>query len=255
MDPKIIGAILLLLCCCCISSIGGAFAYNSSKAKEEEEPVANYPPAPANFAASNMVSSSSNDSDSEYDPNYVPLSKVSSERPTSFTEINAYQTQKNEYRSVGWLNRHNINCKEHALNSVQVNFPSDDSAQYNYTCIDGPLDNENAIEKSTAQSNAFSYTNDTLFNQDLDCGKNGVLSRMQLSWDGGPKFNYRYACTPVTGGNKCVKRSTKRKDNTGYNIKNLEAHDVVCQKDEAISRMRLIDDGQTTHYDYTCCKV
>ena len=54
---------------------------------------------------------------------------------------------------------------------------------------------------------------------------------------------------------QCRGASTPWNDDGGGHTKNLDRHDVGCNSNEILNRIRLVRSGKQIRYDYTCCRV
>jgi len=54
---------------------------------------------------------------------------------------------------------------------------------------------------------------------------------------------------------QCRGTATPWNDDGGGHTKNLDRHDVGCNSNEILNRIRLVRSGKQIRYDYTCCKV
>jgi len=64
-----------------------------------------------------------------------------------------------------------------------------------------------------------------------------------------------YFFNKVVENLQCRGVSTPWNDDGGGHTKNLDRHDVGCNSNELLNRIRLARSGKQIRYDYTCCVV
>jgi hypothetical protein len=96
-----------------------------------------------------------------------------------------------------------------------------------------------------------------LKNFDIDCGKDNVLTSLGLVRGVGSIHQYNYNCATNKQSQqlKCREVSTPMNDNGGGNNWFLDRHNIACDKNEALSQLKLVENDQKNKYQYkyTCC--
>ena len=108
--------------------------------------------------------------------------------------------------------------------------------------------------ESTRQSD-HGHGNTRYFDRhDVKCDGSRLLSRMQLRTHGS-NVNFEFTCCAVEGAT-CHGRSTGESGDGGGNIIFLDRHDIKCNDNEFLSRVKLqTPTGGDIKYDYSCCSV
>ena len=153
-----------------------------------------------------------------------------------------------------YLDRHNIDCKNKALNRIHLLRDGKGQYKFEYTCNNGgqvgtPVDKSTPLNDEGGGNSAF------LDRHDINCGTGSALTQMKLGRDGKGQFKYDYKCAPSTQPLTCRQASTGVNETGGGNTYFLDRHDVKCNADEALSQLKYTGDGTGKfEYKYTCCK-
>ena len=164
---------------------------------------------------------------------------------------------------VVYLDRHNINCNGTGLNQLHLNTngPSNTILQFDYTCVSGG-NLSSGVQLYTAW-NSYS-TNSVLYldRHDIACGSGSVMTNLQLEAEvNNMTIRWRYVCALSMFSLSCRNTSTLPDENGSCNgcsnsVVYLDRHNISCGVNEAISRVKLVNDNSASyHFDYTCCSV
>lgn len=91
-----------------------------------------------------------------------------------------------------YLDRHNVNCGNHPINSFTLARPNKRTVRYNYTCNKKRV--SGACRARNTGWNQESKKNIYLDRHNVQCGNREVLTRFQLRRNGKGKFRYDYRC-------------------------------------------------------------
>jgi hypothetical protein len=154
-----------------------------------------------------------------------------------------------------FLEDHNIDCKNKALNRIHLGRDSKGNYNFDYTCNSGGQIGT-SIDKSTPLNDDGGGNTSYLERHDINCGTGSALTQMKLSRDGKGHIKYNYKCAPSTKPLTCRQAFTGFNDTGGNNTYYLDRHDVKCNADEALSQLKYTGDAATGKYEYqyTCCK-
>lgn len=148
-----------------------------------------------------------------------------------------------------------VNCPAGGLNRLHLR-TDDVNAQYEFTCAHGGNMGAVFTKETPFDASGEKGINIFLDRQGIDCGVGNAITGLQYIKD--PNANmikYNYKCAPVPGA-KCRDVSTPPFADGWDNFRFLERHDVKCDPDEVISRMRVGRPSPSEiSYNYTCCKA
>jgi hypothetical protein len=155
--------------------------------------------------------------------------------------------------NVIFLDRHNIDCVNKPMNGLQLVNEPDSKIRYNYKCSSGNISGQPFIK--TTEWN----TRDNVIHLDrhaIDCGSGAVLSQLKLENSADNKMRYSYTCIPTTNSLTCREVSTALNDDGEGNSIFLDRHNVTCNNDEVLQKLKLVTDPvqKKYQYKYTCCK-
>jgi hypothetical protein len=156
--------------------------------------------------------------------------------------------------SIIFLDRHNVNCGAKPLNQLKLN-RSGNQIQWKYTCADGGKLGS-ASAKNTPGNDDGGGKAIFLDRHDADCGEENVMTQIQLHRPTDKQIQWKYACAPNTQSKKltCRKLTTNPNEDGGGNVIFLDRHDMKCNENEAISRIKLKrPDDKNYQFEYTCC--
>jgi hypothetical protein len=173
--------------------------------------------------------------------------------------------------NTAYLDRHNISCNTGALNNLKLvrrrdaQGNADGNYRYDYACTTGGyLGNTEA--KTTQWHDEGAGNTIYLDRLDVDCGINNLISGLRLvrNIDAQGKaigtHQYQYKCAPSSKALKCRRVSTVADSEGAGNAIYLDRHNIKCEDNEALSRLKLVRVGDAQgmpngnyRYDYTCC--
>jgi hypothetical protein len=185
------------------------------------------------------------------------ISTLSDEPPLDTED---YETPLNVAGGVIYLDRHDVSCKNGALNQFKLN-KADKKMQYKYKCVEGipgyslgtPLNVEPFVTTVRNQD----YRN--LENINVDCGTKPI-GRFQLArgyTDGSTTdmrdISYNYTClNNDVNSSTCQAKTTEPSESGGHGI--LTSSDVSCEDNKVITQFELKkNDENKFYYEYTCC--
>ena len=155
-----------------------------------------------------------------------------------------------------YLDRHDVDCSNKGLNQLQLVRPTDDTIELKYTCADGGKLGSNVSQSTPANDDGGGNT-EFLDRHDANCGDNNVITQIQLARPTVDQIQWKYTCAPNTQSEALTCRDliTPANDDGGGSTAYLDRHNIICDADEAVSRIRLNrpSDNQI-QWQYTCCK-
>lgn len=168
-----------------------------------------------------------------------------------------------------YLDKYDIDCQDKPLGRVQLrpqepmtsNF-ADNKWGYVYRCGNGGSLTKDTEQKSTTyqhdgrESGRPLGTTRSLQTHEIDCGKNKAITRLKLSRDSNNKHRFDYQCKSSSADLTC-RDVTTAPDGTRdglFDVRYLERHNVVCNDDEVLNSVKLVDSNTAIQYSYKCCK-
>lgn len=239
MKPIIIIGIVVVFFCISIS-IGAAVSLSSSSSSSTTTSK------PATTSTPTTTTTSTPSTGSTQSVDYVPFNAGSQ----TATGANDWGGGNSVY-----LDRHNIDCGNKALNQLHFARPAGDKIQWQYTCADGNLGSPTA--KTTPANEDGGGNTVYLDRHDADCGSGNVMTRLHLARPSGNQIQWEYSCAPSTQSKSlsCRQVKTGANEDGGGNSIYFDRHDIKCNADEAISRLHLTrPSGNQIQWEYTCCK-
>lgn len=197
----------------------------------------------------------------------TPTTSTTSTSPTTpTTSINFIPfTEDDTLNSSPWndagngnfvfLDRHNVDCSDKAINNLHlVSKDENKSYHYEFKCSSGGSLSK-PIDKSTEFNEDGGGNTMYLDRHNIDCGKNKVLTRLQLI-SGNNKIKYDYKCASSTRPLTCRTDTTPWSGELKGNSIQLIKHNIKCESNEALSQLKLERKGDGNfNYKYTCCKI
>lgn len=229
--------------CICISISIGIYVYLSQEESEESEESETSASAYQNFI--DIIWPTSTPA-STLKPAYVPFNAGSQ----THTDAN----DRGNGSSI-FLEKHNVNCGSKALNQLQLAKPTENQIQWKYTCADGGKLGSRVV-KSTPRNLLGNGNTIFLDRHDADCGTDNVMTQIQLVRPTENQIQWKYTCAPSTQSQKlnCRQVTTDTNDDGGGDSTFLDKHDIKCNSNEAISRLRLNRTNDKNYqFEYTCC--
>lgn len=155
-----------------------------------------------------------------------------------------------------YLDRHNMDCGPKALNQILYKRNPADLSQFGmqYTCGEGgALDTP--IPKNTPWDEDGNGNTIYLDRHDAVCPENSVMTKLQLARSGNNTWQWQYACAPSKQDLTCRPETTPMDDEGHGHSIYLDRHNIKCNPNEALSRVRLARDpaGGKYQFEYTCC--
>lgn len=174
-----------------------------------------------------------------------------------FTAGSQTATAGNEWANgnIIYLERHNADCGSKPINQLRLNRPADNQIQWQYTCANGG-ELGTPVNKSTPANESGNGNTIYLERHDADCGTNNVLTKLRLNIPADNQMQWQYACAPNKQSKEltCRDVTTISNDNGGGNSIYLDRHNIKCEPNEALSRVRLnITDDKNYQFQYRCC--
>jgi len=177
------------------------------------------------------------------------------------TNTTDHETRLNELGGVIFLDRHDVSCKNGALNQFKL-YKTGNQMQYKYRCVEGipgyslgtPL---NAEFVTTAKNMDYR----SLRGINVDCGSKPV-GRFRLNRRGTNgsttdwrDIGYNYTClNNDVNSSTCQTKTTEASETGGVDI--LTSSDVSCGDNEVITQFELKkNDENKYYYEYKCCEL
>ena len=176
-----------------------------------------------------------------------------------YKDTSAKDTPDNDWGNGNsiYLDRHRLNCGRGGIQRFQLKRPSTTKLDYKYTCVPG-VDASQSGYKYTVSNDWGGGNMIYLDRHKVDCG-NKPISDFQLKRPAGNKLQYKYRCSNRNAAGDCRDTATAWNTPSSSTIY-LDRHDVKCNANEALTKFRLVHNGQSgsakkIRYDYTCCAM
>ena len=252
METKIIIILIIgIVACLCISSsvIGGVYIYQTEGDVVESEGGVTADEVPDEVPEIESEGGVTADEVPDEVPDEVILkSKFTLENPTQTV------LEDSGNGNAVFLDRHNIDCENNAINRMKLNITSDGKQmKYDFTCSGGDGGFSNFTNNATTPSDIGGGNTVLLDRHTIDCGKDGVIKQMRLNNLGDNTIQYEYNCLKSDKPLTCTDHNTNYDLDGNGRSEYLDRHDIKCPSDKVLSKLKLTRNGDKYRYDYTCC--
>lgn len=182
----------------------------------------------------------------------TPTSTLSTYQPYLLLTQNTPANDDGGGNSI-YLDRHDVSCPSNSvLNTLQLIRPSDNKIQLNYMC-NSSTDIGSANPKTTPMNDDGGGNSIYLDRHDISCPDNQAIGRLHLKRSGN-QLQFEYDCRTVPNLGNCVMKKTDVNNDGGGNIIYLDRHNIKCDKNQVLKRLKLTrPTDKTISYEYTCC--